>query len=139
MTSIPLPRPSAATRSYWRAAQEHRLVVPQCRACGHRFFPPQPLCTRCLADDLDLSPSAGRGVVHSYTVIHRPVSPAFSAPYVVAIIELDEGWRMASNVIDCAPDVVRIGMAVEVAFKDMSDEISLPYFRPAGADGPART
>jgi len=133
MTNPPLPKPSVATRRYWAEAREHHLVAPQCNTCGHLFFPPQPLCTRCLSGDLTFRRSTGRGVVHSFTVVHRPVSPAFVPPYVVAIVELAEGWKMASNIIDCAPEAVAIGMDVQVEFKDMNDEISLPYFQPADA------
>ena len=74
--------------------------------------------------------SSGRGAVYSYTVVHRPPRPAFTAPYVVAIVELEEGWHLLTNLVDVAPEAVTVGMPVEVAFRALSDAITLPYFRP---------
>ena len=93
-------------------------------------FIPQPLCTRCQSDALEWVESTGRGTVYSHTVVHRPPRPAFAVPYVVAIVELDEGWHMLTNLIDCRPEEVCVGMPVEVAFRPASEAITLPYFRP---------
>jgi uncharacterized OB-fold protein len=73
--------------------------------------------------------SSGRGTVYSYTVVHRPPRPAFAVPYIVAIVELDEGWHMLTNLVDVAPAAVTVGMPVEASFRPMSEEITLPYFR----------
>jgi uncharacterized OB-fold protein len=93
-------------------------------------FIPQPLCTRCQAETLEWVASSGRGTVYSYTIVHRAPRPAFAVPYVVAIVELEEGWHMLTNLVDVAPEAVRVGLPVEVTFRRMSEAITLPYFRP---------
>ena len=128
--TIPLPRPTALSRPHWDGCKAGVLRVQRCRDCGQFVFIPQPICTRCQAAALDWVESTGRGVVYSYTVVHRPPRPAFAAPYVVAIVELAEGWHMLTNLVDVAPEAVAVGMPVEVAFRPVSDEITLPYFRP---------
>lgn len=125
---IPLPRPSALTRPFWDACREGRLVVQRCRDCGHHVFIPQPCCTACQAQQLEWVASSGRGRVYSYTVVHRPPRPQFEAPYVVAVIAMEEGWHMLSNLVDCAPDAVRVDLPVQVVFRRMTDKISLPCF-----------
>lgn len=127
---IPLPRPTALSRPHWDGCREGVLRVQRCRDCGHFVFIPQPVCTRCHTDALDWVTSTGRGTVYSYTVVHRPPRPAFAVPYVVAIVELEEGWHMLTNLVECRPEDARVGMPVEVAFRAMSDAITLPYFRP---------
>jgi hypothetical protein len=128
--AIPLPRPTQLSRPHWDGCKAGVLRVQRCRDCGCFVFIPQPICTRCQAAALEWVESTGRGVVYSYTVVHRPPRPAFAAPYVVAIVELEEGWHMLTNLVDVAPEAATIGMPVEVAFRAMSDEITLPYFRP---------
>ena len=131
--TIPLPRPTALSRPHWDGCREGVLRVQRCRDCGQLVFIPQPLCTRCQSDALDWTESSGRGVVYSYSVVHRPPRPAFEVPYVVAIVELEEGWHMLTNLVECRPEDVRVGLLVEVAFRRISDEITLPYFRPRAA------
>jgi hypothetical protein len=128
--TIPLPRPTALSRPHWDGCKEGVLRVQRCGACGHFVFIPQPLCTRCQSDALEWVASRGRGTVYSYTVVHRAPRPDFAVPYVVAIVELEEGWHMLTNLVDVAPDAVRVGMPVEVKFLQMSEAITLPYFRP---------
>jgi uncharacterized OB-fold protein len=128
--AIPLPRPTALSRPHWDGCKAGELRVQRCRDCGHFVFIPQPLCTRCQADALEWVASSGRGTVYSYTVVHRAPRPAFAVPYVVAIVELEEGWHMLTNLVDVAPADVRVGMPVEVTFLQMSEAITLPYFRP---------
>ena len=130
--AIPLPRPTQLSRPHWDGCLEGVLRVQRCRDCGHFVFIPQPLCTRCHAEALEWVASSGRGSVYSYTVVHRPPRPAFAVPYVVAIVELEEGWHMLTNLTECRPEDVRVGLPVEVAFRPMSEEITLPYFRPRG-------
>ena len=128
--TIPLPHPSALSQPHWDGCLEGKLLVQWCRHCDTYVFIPQPRCTGCQADDLEWVESGGRGTVYSYTVVHRPPRPQFDTPYAVAIIELEEGWHMLSNVIDCPLDKLRVGMDVAVAFHRMSEEIALPYFVP---------
>lgn len=132
---IPLPRPTALSRPHWEACRDGRLLVQRCADCGAYVFVPQPLCTRCTGARLEWVESAGRGSLYSYTVVHRPQRPEFAVPYVVAIVELDEGFFLLTNLVDCLPERIEIGMRVEVAFRKMSDEITLPLFRPAPTGG----
>jgi uncharacterized OB-fold protein len=130
-SGIPLPRPTELSRPHWDGCREGVLRVQRCRDCGAYVFIPQPVCGACFGDGLEWVESSGRGTVYSFTRVHRPPRPAFEVPYVVAIVELDEGWHMLTNIVDCDVDAVEVGMPVEVTFRRMSDEISLPLFRPA--------
>jgi len=128
---IPLPVPTRLSKPHWDGCREGVLRVQQCADCGAFVFIPKPVCGACFGTKLAWVESRGRGTLYSYTVVHRPQQPAFAVPYVVAIVELEEGWHMLSNLVDVAPDDVAIGMPLEVVFEAMSDEITLPYFRPA--------
>jgi uncharacterized OB-fold protein len=129
----PIPVPDAATAPYWSAANEGRIVLPRCAECGRFHFYPRALCPFCSSDKLDWTQCSGRGTVYSFTVVHRAPSPAFAAevPYVVAIVELDEGPHLMTNVTGCAPDAVRIGMKVSAGFRRVADDTQLPVFEPA--------
>ena len=107
-------------------------MVQRCCGCGAFVHIPEPCCTRCTSFDLEWVRSSGRGTVYSYSVVWRPQQPAFEVPYVVAIVELEEGWKTLTNVIECDPAQVRVGMPVAVTFRRMSEEVTLPYFRPRG-------
>ncbi len=137
-TPGPLPVPTPETRPFWEAARRHELVLPRCRACGQLHFYPRAICPHCGAADLEWVPGSGRGRVHTFTIVHRgqrgfPLPP----PYVLAIVELEEGPRMMTTLVDVAPDpaVVRIGMPVEVAWADVTPEVTLPRFAPARGGG----
>ena len=133
---IPLPRPTPLSSPFWEGCRQGELRVQRCRSCGRLVFIPQPACTGCLSRDLEWIPSSGRGVVYSYTVVHRPPNPAFEVPYVVAIVELEEGFHMLSNLVGCDPAAVRVGMPVEVLFEPRGPEVTLPLFRPRDDAGP---
>ena len=98
--------------------------------CAAAVFIPQPVCPGCFGDALEWVASSGRGTVYSYTVVHQPQRPVFAVPYIVVITKLEESWHMLSNLIECDPDDVAVGMPIEVTFRKMSDDITLPYFRP---------
>jgi uncharacterized OB-fold protein len=127
----PLPRPDKDSKPYWDGARQHELLLQQCSECEKFRFYPRSVCPYCFSDRFEWRASKGRGSVYSFTVIHRAPSPAFrdKVPYVLALIELEEGVRMMSNVIECDPAAVRIGRAVEVVFEDLTEEITLPKFR----------
>ena len=127
---IPLPHPTALSQPFWDGCRRGELLVQKCRQCGGLTFIPQVACTHCLAEDLEWVRGSGQGSVYSYTVVWRPQMPAFEVPYVVAIIDLEDGYQMLSNVVGCDASEVRVGMPVEVQFQPASDEITLPYFRP---------
>lgn len=122
--------PSELSAPFWEAAREHRLIVPRCNATGRYFFPPERCVPGTASTDWDYADSAGHGAVYTYTVVYRPVSPDFDAPYIVGVVDLDEGWTMMTNIVDCRPEDVRVGMRVEVTFLDVEDA-TLPVFRPS--------
>lgn len=127
---IPLPRPTELSRPHWDGCRQGVLRVQRCRACGAYVFIPRPACTRCQGQELEWVTSSGRGTVYSLTTVYRPQRPEFQVPYTVAIVELEEGWHMLTNLVDCPVDQMRVGLPVEVTFRPMSDEITLPFFRP---------
>ena len=128
--SIPLPVPTEVSRPHWDGCRKGRLLVQRCRDCHSYVFIPQPFCTACQGQALEWVESAGRGTLYSLTTVYRPQRPEFQAPYTVAIVELDEGFHMLTNLVDCAIDEMAIGMRVEVSFRKMSGQITLPMFRP---------
>jgi hypothetical protein len=134
MTAVakPLPQPGPDMLPFFEAARRHELVVQRCGGCGTMRFPARAICSRCLARDAVWVPVSGRGTVFSFAIMHQAVHPGFAAevPYAVVVIELDEGPRLLSNLIDCPTGDVRIGMPVEVTFDDVSPEVTLPKFRP---------
>lgn len=128
----PLPAISEKTRKFWEGCKERRLLLPKCRSCGEVYYFPKGFCPRCLSDDIDWIEASGKGIIHTFSIVERPPSPPFSddVPYVVAMIDLDEGPRMMSNVVGIEPGKVRVGAPVEVVFEDVSDSVTLPKFRP---------
>ena len=130
MNEKPLPIIDPDTAPYWKAAKDHMLLLKRCSSCGKAHFYPRELCPHCHSDTVDWIEAKGTGSIYSFTVARRPAGPAFKpdAPYVVAIIELDEGARMMTNIVGCPPDSVKIGQRVSVVFEDVTDEISLPKF-----------
>ena len=128
----PLPRVDEDSKGYWEACARHELHVQRCRACGTVRHYPRALCTVCLADDPEWLLSSGRGSVYTYTVTYQNLAPGFreSVPYVLAYVALEEGVRVLTNIVDCPPDAVRIGLPVEVVFDDVSGDLSVPKFRP---------
>ena len=134
METKPLPNITSDNRAYWDYCKQHELRMQQCRDCGHIRFPPSFLCPNCHSTNAEWMALSGRGEVYSYVIYRVPYHPSYvdDIPYVVAFIKLDEGPRMESNLTGIAPGDVKVGMAVEVYFDDVSDEISLPKFKPAG-------
>jgi uncharacterized OB-fold protein len=128
----PLPLPNEDTEAYWEACHKGKLTASRCAACGHTFLPPARVCPSCLSSDVPLAPMSGRAKVYSFIVVHRPTHPAFfgDAPYLVAIVELEEGPRMHTRLVGVDPKDVRVGMDVQVLFQKVDDEISLPVFEP---------
>ena len=128
----PLPRPDAVSAPFWEAASQGRLLYQQCPDCGHRQFYPRALCTACGAEP-DWAEATGRGHVHTYTIVRQHGGKPFrdELPYVVAIVELEEGVRMMGNLTGCDPDDVEIGMAVEAYAVLASEKLGIPYWRVA--------
>jgi uncharacterized protein len=127
---LPLPIANADSVPYWNAARERRLLIRKCSACGQLHFMPRHLCPVCWSDLLEWVESKGTGTVHSFTVIRRAPMAAFASrvPYVIALIELDEGPRMIANVLGEDALSVRIGDRVKVTFEDRGDGAMIPQF-----------
>ncbi len=131
MALPPLPRPYQDTETYWAAARDHRFVIQHCKSCGKHQFYPRGVCSHCLSSDLEWHEASGKGTVYSFSVNHRAPHPGFAdvIPFVLAIVELEEGPRMMTNIVECNPDSVKIGMAVEVTFEDVTEEVTLAKFK----------
>ncbi|MCR4400151.1 MAG: Zn-ribbon domain-containing OB-fold protein [Syntrophomonadaceae bacterium] len=134
-TERPLPQPSPVSRVFWEKAAQGELWLQKCQHCQRFIFYPRAVCPGCLGEELEWQPVSGRGRVYSFTVVHRTDLPGFAdeLPYVYAIIELEEGPRMISNVTGCPVDQVSIGMPVQVSFEEVAEGIRLPRFRPLPA------
>ena len=128
----PVPVPTKETKPYWDGCKKHELHIQKCAACGHHQFYPRLYCTACMNDKVEWVKASGRAKVLSFTIVYRPVTQAFAGdvPYVVALVTLDEGPQMMTNIVGCPPEQVKIGMPVQVTFEDWTEEISVPKFRP---------
>jgi uncharacterized OB-fold protein len=128
---IPVPNAGHHSRPYWEGCARQRLLYQQCVACAHRSQAAFTVCAQCQATSPVWDESAGRGALYSWTVVWRPPNPAFRVPYAPAIVRLDEDYFMLSAVIGCAPEDLREGLRLQVEFHPASDDVWLPYFRPA--------
>ena len=128
--SKPVPRPSPESRVFWDGAKEKRLMLPRCNACGQFWFPPSQRCRHCLSREFDWVESKGEGRIYSFVVYHRVYHPAFEqdVPYVVAIVELDEGPRLLSNIVGTPVDEVRCDARVRAVFEDSGSGMAIPKF-----------
>jgi uncharacterized OB-fold protein len=126
------PPVSALTAPFWDATREQRLLLQWCRACERPVFYPREVCPVCLSTALEWRESPGEGTVYAVTVEHRAQQPGLAswAPYAVALVELDEGVRMLTNVIGIQPDRVAIGQRVAIAWEPLQDGRHLPVFEP---------
>ncbi|HET8575974.1 MAG TPA: OB-fold domain-containing protein [Methylomirabilota bacterium] len=128
----PLPRVDDDTRAFWAGLARGALLLQHCLDCGAIQFYQRALCGRCLSARVEHRPASGRGVIYSFSTVYRPPSAEFKedVPYTVVIVELAEGPRMISTLVEAAPDTVRIGQAVEIVYEPVTPEIGLPRFRP---------
>ena len=130
----PLPTPSPESKRYWDGCRNHELWLPYCRNCEAFYFYPRDFCPTCFSWDIEWRKASGRGRVYTYAIQHRAYHPAWQdeLPYVTALIQLDEGPRLYTNLVGIDPDPTKIhcDMPVEVTFDDITDTISLPKFRP---------
>ncbi len=126
-----IPQVTRELKPFFDAARNNQLAVQKCDNCGTLRFPAAPLCLACDSPKASWAPVSGRGEVFSFTIMHRAYHPAIKVPYTLAVIELKEGAKITSNVIGIEPSKVKCGMPVEVVFEKLSDEVTLPKFRPA--------
>ena len=127
----PLPQPTCDDAEFWAAARRGELRFQRCAACGGFRHYPRPTCPACLSRDFTWERSGGRGTVYTWTVVRGPTLPAFAdaLPYNVVDVLLEEGVHLVSQVLDCAPEEMRAGMAVEAVFVPASEETTLVKFR----------
>jgi uncharacterized OB-fold protein len=128
-----LPTPDNTTRPFWDAAREGRFLIKRCRACERAHFYPRPFCPHCWSDDVDWEEASGRASLYTWSVVHQNDLPPWPdrVPYVAAVVELEEGPRAMTNIVDCDFESLRVGQPLQVAFRAASDDVTLPVFRPA--------
>lgn len=128
----PLPTPTPETQHYWDGAKQGELRLQTCNSCNHTYFPPRPFCPECSSRDVKVVKATGKGRLFSYIINHLP-TPGFKPPFAVAVVELEEGPRMMSNILECeqTPEALQLDMPLEVTFVKESDDITLPQFKPA--------
>jgi len=128
----PLPQPNPDTKPFWEGCRNHELKFQKCKSCGHVRWPPSILCPMCYANDTEWVKASGKGKVYTFAVYHQAFHKAFEKdlPYVTAVIELEEGPRLLSNIIGCKPQKVKCDMPVKVIWEDINEEFSLPKFKP---------
>jgi uncharacterized protein len=125
------PQPGDASAPYWEGTRAQQLVLQWCLDCEQPVHYPRVACPRCLGARFEFRPASGHGTVHAVVVDHRPPSPfGDDAPYAVALVDLDEGVRLITNVVGCEPHDVAVGMPVRVTWEPLSDGRHLPLFEP---------
>ena len=131
-TRFDLPTADPETQEFWDAARDRRLLIRRCNACGEASFYPRRFCPSCWSDDVVWEQASGRASLYTWSVVHSNDLPPFGerVPYVAAIVDLAEGPRMMTNVVDCAHDALAIGMDLEVTFEERTDDVTVPVFRP---------
>lgn len=128
----PRPEPTPETKHFWEGCKEGKLLLQRCPDTGKAYFPPRPFSPYTGNRNVEVFEASGRATLHSYVIHHRAV-PGFTAPYAIAVVELEEGPRMMTNIIDCpqTPEALVLDMPLEVAFEAMDEKTTLPLFRPA--------
>ena len=128
----PVPAVQPWTEEFWRASKKHRLLIQECQNCRSLIFYPRKYCPQCWSADLGWREASGKAKVYTFAVMRDQVEPKFMAdlPYVLAMVDLQEGVRMMTQIVQCEPAQVEIGMDVEVTFQDITDQHALPLFRP---------
>lgn len=131
----PLPEPTPETEHFWQGCKAGELRLQRCDDCGHVYFPPRPFCPACSSRSVSVFVASGRATLASYVINYRP-HPAWPEPYAIAVVELEEGPRMATNITHCeqTPEALQLDMPLRVDFVAASDEITLPLFKPAAGD-----
>ena len=131
--SKPLPAVSELNRPFWDALRNRMLLLPKCNACGVVWYPPSPFCPDCWSKDFTWKRLSGKGRVNSWVVFHQAYFSSLKddIPYNVAEVELDEGPRLLTNLVDVSNDKIEGGMIVEIVYDDVTENVTLAKFRPA--------
>jgi uncharacterized OB-fold protein len=128
-----LPTPDENTQAYWDGTREGKLLIKRCADCGRAHFYPRPFCPHCWSENVTWEQASGRGTLYTYSVVHVNDLPPFPerVPYVAAIVDLEEGPRVMTNIVDADFDALQVGMPVEVTFREETEAVTLALFRPA--------
>jgi len=129
----PLPQPKHEDKEFWARAKKHELLLKRCGQCGNFYWYNNTMCPACLSPDIEWVKSSGKGKIWTYTITYHNPQPIWDseAPYISVHVDLEEGTRYVARLFECKPEDVKIGMPVEVIFEDVTEEITLPQFRPA--------
>lgn len=127
------PIPTPETQHFWDGTKAGELRLQRCDACDHVYFPPRPFCPSCASRKVSVFPASGKATLYSYVINHRPPAPGFTPPYAIAVVTLEEGPRMMTNIVDCpqTPEALVLDMPLKVTFEKLDDAITLPLFAPA--------
>ena len=127
-----LPEPTPETRHFWDGCKEGELRLQRCTACRQTYFPPRAFCPKCASRDVEVYAASGRGVLWSYVINHRPRADMGTEPYAIAVVKLEEGPTMMTNIVDCpqTPEALTLDMPLKVSFAKQTDDITLPLFAP---------
>ncbi|MDI6795679.1 MAG: Zn-ribbon domain-containing OB-fold protein [Desulfatibacillaceae bacterium] len=129
----PLPIVQPWSEAFWAGAREGKLLLQHCKECSATIFYPRKFCPECWSADIEWRQASGKATVYTFSTAYDMVEPRFWAdlPYTIAYVDLAEGPRMMTRIVDCAPEDIKVGMKVEVTFHKLDDKFSLPFFRPA--------
>jgi len=129
----PLPKATSETKPYWDGLKEHKLMIQRCKECNKAYFYPRPLCPHCQSWNVEWFEASGKGKLYSFVLPQRGFPGVSEGAYVLAIVELEEGPRMMSNLVgvDPDPDKVKCDIPVVIEYVDVTEEVTLPKFRPA--------
>ncbi|HEX4181976.1 MAG TPA: OB-fold domain-containing protein [Caulobacteraceae bacterium] len=130
-----LPQPTPETRHFWEGCKAGELRLQRCTHCQKSYFPPRPFCPGCGSREVEAYQASGRATLYSYVINHRPRPDMGTEPHSIAVVALEEGPRMMTNIVDCpqTPEALVLDMPLQVKFQKFSDEISLPLFTPSEA------
>jgi len=127
------PKPTPETAHFWEGTKLGELRLQRCNSCAHTYFPPRPFCAACASRDVSVINASGKAKLYSYIISHRP-APGFTPPFSIAVVQLQEGPRMMTNIVGCpqVPEALILDMNLEVVFERIDDELTIPLFKPAG-------
>ncbi len=127
----PAPQATPETQHFWDGTKRGELLLQKCDDCAKVYFPPRPFCPGCASKSVSVLPASGKASLYSY-VINQRQHPSFDGPYAIAVVELEEGPRMMTNIVECpqTPEALVLDMPLEVTFESVNDDISVPLFKP---------
>ncbi len=129
-----LPQPDAETEPFWAGTKAGKLLIKRCTSCARTHFYPRPFCPHCWSADVEWMEASGRATLYTWSIVRRNDLPPFPerVPYVAAVVDLAEGPRMMTNVVDCEFDDLEMGMELEAVYTPISDDVTIVQFRPVG-------